>query len=148
MSPRDRARAAHAAAEATDSPADRAAWQAAAALWERIAGPGQQPSYKVLGRDLLRLRIDCALATGPFTQPPKAPAPSADAPEPETRKFSRAQVAGIKAAYKTDESSELLNDCSVWDAVVAATAYARGLQNQDARVEIERAAGKMLKLAA
>lgn len=65
----------------------------------------------------------------------------------KTRKFSRAQVSGIKAAYKTDESSELMDDCSVWDAVVAATAYARGLQNQDARVEIERTAGKMLLAA-
>ena len=64
------------------------------------------------------------------------------------RKFTRSQVSGIKAAFKTDESRELVNDCSVWDAVVAATAYARSLQYQDARVAIEREAGKMLKLAA
>lgn len=63
------------------------------------------------------------------------------------RKYSRSQVSGIKAAYKTDESSELLDGCSVWDAVVAATAYARGLQYQDARIEIERDAGKMLLAA-
>lgn len=65
-----------------------------------------------------------------------------------SRKFNRSQISGMKAAYKTDESSELLDGCSVWDAVVAATAYARGLQYQDARIDIERAAGKMLKLAA
>lgn len=63
------------------------------------------------------------------------------------RKFTRSQVSGIKAAYKTDESQELLDDCSVWDAVVAATAYARGLQYQDARIDIEREAGRMLLAA-
>ena len=45
---------------------------------------------------------------------------------------------------QNDESRELVNECSVWDAVVAATAYARGMVYQDARVDIERAAGKML----
>lgn len=66
----------------------------------------------------------------------------------KNRKFSRSQVAGIKAAYKTDEGIELgLNSSSIWDAVVATTAYARGLQYQDARIDIERVAGKMLQLA-
>lgn len=65
----------------------------------------------------------------------------------KNRKFSRSQVSGIKAAYKTDESSDLLNECSIWDAVVATTAYARGLQYQDARIDIERVAGKMLMAA-
>lgn len=66
----------------------------------------------------------------------------------KTRKFSRSQISGIKAAYKSDEGIELgLNSSSIWDAVVATTAYARGLQYQDARIDIERAAGKMLKLA-
>lgn len=63
------------------------------------------------------------------------------------RKFTRSQISGIRAAYKTDEGVELLDDCSVWDAVVATTAYARGLQYQDARIDIERAAGKMLLAA-
>ena len=65
-----------------------------------------------------------------------------------SRKFNRSQVSGIKAAYKTDEGNELLDECSVWDAVVAATAYARTLQYQDARISVETAAGKMLRLAA
>lgn len=65
-----------------------------------------------------------------------------------SRKFSRSQISGFKAAYKTDESNELMDGCSVWDTVVAATAYARSLQYQDARIDIERAAGKMLQLAA
>jgi hypothetical protein len=65
------------------------------------------------------------------------------------RKFSRSQVSGIKAAYKTDEGVELdLNSSSIWDAVVGITAYARGKQYQDERVGIEREAGKILKLAA
>lgn len=63
------------------------------------------------------------------------------------RKFTRSQVSGIKAAFKTDESQDLLDNCSVWDAVVAATAYARGLQYQDARIGVEREAGKMLLAA-
>lgn len=65
-----------------------------------------------------------------------------------SRKFNRSQISGIKAAYKTDEGNELVNECSVWDAVVAATAYARNLQYQDARIDVETAAGKMLRLAA
>lgn len=60
------------------------------------------------------------------------------------RKFNRAQVSGMKAAFKTDEQRELVNNCSVWDSIVAATAYARSLQYQDARVTIEREAGRML----
>lgn len=66
-----------------------------------------------------------------------------------SRKFSRSQVSGIKAAYKTDEGIELgFNSSSIWDAVVGITAYARGIEYQDARVDIERAAGKILQLAA
>jgi Domain of unknown function (DUF932) len=65
-----------------------------------------------------------------------------------TRKFSRSQISAIKAAYKTDEGQELMTETSVWDAVVATTAYARSLQYQDARIDIETTAGKMLKLAA
>lgn len=66
-----------------------------------------------------------------------------------SRKFSRSQVSGIKAAYKTDEGVELgLTSSSIWDAVVGITAYARGIEYQDARVDIERAAGKILQMAA
>jgi hypothetical protein len=65
-----------------------------------------------------------------------------------SRKFSRSQVSAIKAAYKTDEGIELgVTSASIWDAVVATTAYARSLQYQDARIEIEREAGKMLLAA-
>ncbi|HEX8808378.1 MAG TPA: DUF932 domain-containing protein [Xanthobacteraceae bacterium] len=63
------------------------------------------------------------------------------------RKFTRSQVSGMKAAFETDEGSKLVDDCSVWDTVVAATAYARRLQYQDQRVAIEREAGRMLLAA-
>lgn len=68
-----------------------------------------------------------------------------------SRKFNRSQISGMKAAYKTDEGQPLPQDSdgitstSVWSAVVAATAYARTLQYQDARIDIERVAGKMLQ---
>lgn len=65
-----------------------------------------------------------------------------------TRKFNRSQISNIKAAYLSDEGQELMTETSVWDAVVATTAYARKLQYQDARIDIEMAAGKMLRLAA
>jgi hypothetical protein len=72
-----------------------------------------------------------------------------------SRKFTRAQISGMRAAYKSDEGVELgetdsdgMTSTTVWDTVIAATAYARGLQYQDARVAIEREAGRMLKLAA
>jgi hypothetical protein len=83
VSPAARAKACYAAAELATHPRDRAALKAAAAAWERIAGPGVEWSTKVLKADLLRLRIDCAIATGPFTkrEPPKAPSPVAVKPD-------------------------------------------------------------------
>jgi hypothetical protein len=36
---------------------------------------------------------------------------------------------------------------TLWDVTTAATAYARGIQYQDERVDIERAAGKVMALA-
>jgi hypothetical protein len=64
------------------------------------------------------------------------------------RKFTRSQVSGIKSAFKEDEGYELSDAASIWNTVVGVTAYARGLQYQDARVDVERAAGKILQLAA
>lgn len=64
-----------------------------------------------------------------------------------TRKFNRSQVAGIKAAFKTDEGYDLIDSPTVWNTVVGLTAYARGLEYQDARVGIEREAGKILLAA-
>ncbi len=80
MSPAERAKAAYAAAEAADHPRDKAALRAAAAAWDRIAGPRVSWSIKDLRRDLRLLRIETAMATGPFTKPapPKAPSPAAE----------------------------------------------------------------------
>jgi hypothetical protein len=65
----------------------------------------------------------------------------------KSRKFSGSQVSAIKGAYKSDEGVELSDSASIWDAVVGITAYARGLEYQDARIDVERAAGKVLQLA-
>jgi hypothetical protein len=83
---RARAEAAHAAAEAADSPNARAAWKAAAATWERIAGPGTPWSTKLLRQDLACFKRHVAYVNGPFKapEPPKAPPPVADQPERET----------------------------------------------------------------
>ena len=87
MSPADRARAARAAAEAArdagEDPRTVAALVAAAALWERVAGPGSPWSLKGTRRELRSLRIELAVATGPFQppRPPKAPSPAAVKPD-------------------------------------------------------------------
>lgn len=60
-------------------------------------------------------------------------------------RFTKPQVAAIKAAHLSDEERPIE---TLWDAATGATAYARGLQYQDARVEIEREAGKIINLAA
>ena len=62
----------------------------------------------------------------------------------KARKFSGAQVSAIKASHLSDESRPME---SLWDVSTGITAYARGIQFQDARVELEREAGKILKLA-
>jgi hypothetical protein len=61
------------------------------------------------------------------------------------KRFTRTQAQAMKAVHETEEGRPIE---TIWDATVAATAYARGLENQDNRVKIEREAGKMLKLAA
>ena len=75
MSPQDRARAAHAAAEASPDPRDRAAFKAAAKLWERVSGPGEPLSWEPVTRDLFALKRAIAAAAGPF-QPPQSPRPA------------------------------------------------------------------------
>jgi hypothetical protein len=89
VSPADRAKAAHKAAEAAREAGDLTtarALSAAAGAWERVAGPGVEWSTKRLQADLLQLRIDVAIATGPFQPPvpPKAPSPAAVQPERKT----------------------------------------------------------------
>lgn len=60
-------------------------------------------------------------------------------------RFTRSQAKAIVLAHEADEGRPIE---TVWDAVTGITAYARGIEHQDARVDLERAAGKVLKLAA
>lgn len=60
-------------------------------------------------------------------------------------RFTKSQVTGIKAAHMVDEGRPIE---SLWDATTAVTAYARGIEYQDARVDLERKGGAILKLAA
>lgn len=60
------------------------------------------------------------------------------------KRFTKGQAEGIMAAHIADEDRPIE---SLWDATVGATAYARGIQHQDARVDIERKAGKILSAA-
>lgn len=61
------------------------------------------------------------------------------------KRFTRSQVSAIKAAHMADEQRPIE---TLWDAATGITAYARGVQYQDQRVDLERAAGKVLDLAA
>jgi hypothetical protein len=59
-------------------------------------------------------------------------------------RFTRSQVTAIKASHIADEQRPIE---TIWDASTAITAYARGIDFQDARVGFEREAGKVLNLA-
>lgn len=59
-------------------------------------------------------------------------------------RFTRSQVSKIAQAHKQDEHRPIE---TLWDAAVGATAYARSIEWQDERVEVEREAGEILKLA-
>lgn len=63
----------------------------------------------------------------------------------KNRRFTKAQVTNVKAAFLADEQRPME---SVFDVVTGVTAYARAIPHQDARVKLEREAGKMLDLAA
>jgi hypothetical protein len=62
-----------------------------------------------------------------------------------SKRFTKSEVTAIKAAHMSDEQRPIE---TLWDAATGITAYARGIQWQDARVTLERAAGKVLDLAA
>jgi hypothetical protein len=61
------------------------------------------------------------------------------------QRFGKRLVAPIKAVHEAEEGRPIE---TLWDVTTAATAYARGIEHQDRRVEIEREAGKLLKAAA
>lgn len=76
------------------------------------------------------------------------PAPSASTPisiSSSPTRFGKSMVPAIKAIHETEEGRPIE---TVWDATVAATAHARSISNTDRRLEIERAAGELLKQAA
>ena len=57
------------------------------------------------------------------------------------KRFTKSQAKAIEAAHLADEGRPIE---TLWDAVVGATAYARGIGYQDERVQIEREAGKLM----
>lgn len=59
-------------------------------------------------------------------------------------RFTKRQAELIQASHVADEGRPIE---SLWDAATGITAYARGLEYQDARIDLERAAGKILELA-
>ena len=61
------------------------------------------------------------------------------------KRFTRAQTQAIKVVHMNEEARPIE---TLWDAVTGATAYAKQIQHQDARVELERKAGDILTLAA
>lgn len=61
------------------------------------------------------------------------------------KRFTRSQAVAIEAAHMADEGRPIE---SLWDAATGVTAYARGLEYQDSRFELEREAGKIMELAA
>ncbi len=60
-------------------------------------------------------------------------------------RFGKSMVPALKAIHETEEGRPIE---TLWDVTTAATAHARHLSNNDKRIEIERAAGDLLKLAA
>jgi hypothetical protein len=60
-------------------------------------------------------------------------------------KFSGRMIRAMVAAHEADEQRPME---TIFDAVTGVTAYARGLQHQDTRVEVERVAGGLLDLVA
>ena len=62
-----------------------------------------------------------------------------------SKRFGPRRVASLQAAHMLEESRPVE---TLWDAVTAATAVARGIAWQDDRVELEREAGKLLDLVA
>lgn len=60
------------------------------------------------------------------------------------KRFTKGQAEAISLAHIADEDRPIE---TLWDAAVGITAYARGMQYQDQRVDMERAAGKIMALA-
>lgn len=61
------------------------------------------------------------------------------------KRFTKSETAAIKQVAIAEEGRPIEN---VWDAANAATAYARGIQYQDRRVDVERKAGALIAAVA
>lgn len=59
-------------------------------------------------------------------------------------RFTKARANAIKATYAAEEGKPIE---TLWDATTAVTAYARGVEYQDERVDLEREGGAILQLA-
>lgn len=62
-----------------------------------------------------------------------------------SKRFGKGLASPMMAVHEAEEGRPIE---TMWDVTTAATAYARSIEHQDRRVEIEREAGKLLKLAA
>lgn len=60
-------------------------------------------------------------------------------------RFNNTMTQAIKTVHMAEEGRPIE---TLWDATTAITAYARELPHQDARVDLEREAGKIMRLAA
>jgi hypothetical protein len=60
-------------------------------------------------------------------------------------RFSKRMAQPMMALHQVEEQRQIE---TLWDAATAATAYARSIEHQDARVDLERKAGAVLALAA
>jgi len=60
-------------------------------------------------------------------------------------RFGKRLVGPLMFTHNSEENRPIE---TLWDVTTAATAYARGIQHQDTRVEMERVAGEVLELAA
>jgi len=60
-------------------------------------------------------------------------------------RFSASEARSIEAAHEREEGRPIE---TIWDAVTGATAAAKSIEYQDARVDLERRAGKLLDLVA
>lgn len=60
------------------------------------------------------------------------------------KRFTKAQANGISAAHMLEEGRPIE---TLWDAATGATAYAKGIEWQNERVEVERKAGELLEMA-
>jgi hypothetical protein len=61
------------------------------------------------------------------------------------KRFARTMATSLKAIHEVEEGRPIE---TLWDVATAATAYARSIPHQNRRVELERKAGELLRLAA